>query len=218
MDNTMRDLLYNVTQQFVGYLPSLLAGLVLIAIGWFLGWLVKRVVVQMCVVLHLERLVIRFQWGKGLSKADLRHAFFNSIGSIFGFAVFLVFLHASLEALRLTVLSNLLANAVLFVPRFITSLVIFVLGWIISAWSSFAIQSALTREEIPRATLIGRFTKAVLLLFFSAMALTELDIAREIVIIGFAATIITLGALTIILVSHGRKSLVKKMLAQLEEE
>jgi hypothetical protein len=53
---------------------------------------------------------------------------------------------------------------------------------------------------------------------FSAMALTELDIAREIVVIGFAAAMITLGALTIILTSLGGKPLVKKMLAGLEEK
>jgi hypothetical protein len=54
------------------------------------------------------------------------------------------------------------------------------------------------------------------MLFFSAMALTELDIAREIVVIGFSVTIVTLGVLTIVLTVTGGKRFVAKILESLE--
>jgi hypothetical protein len=50
-----------------------------------------------------------------------------------------------------------------------------------------------------------------LLLFFSAMALTELDIAREIVFIGFATIFITIGLLTVVVTAFGGKSFLKKI-------
>ena len=40
-------------------------------------------------------------------------------------------------------------------------------------------QTALGREDVPHHTLIARFAKAVLLLFFAAMSLVEMDVARE---------------------------------------
>lgn len=50
------------------------------------------------------------------------------------------------------------------------------------------------------------------------MALTELDVAREIVVISFTAIIITLGALTIVFVARGGKGFVDRVLHTLEEE
>jgi hypothetical protein len=49
------------------------------------------------------------------------------------------------------------------------------------------------------------------------MALTELDIAREIVVIGFSVSIITLGILVIVMTSIGGKAFVSKILGALEE-
>jgi hypothetical protein len=58
----------------------------------------------------------------------------------------------------------------------------------------------------------------VILLFFSAMALVELNVAREIVIIGFSVIIITLAVLTVIIVTIGGRELVSRTLASLDEK
>jgi hypothetical protein len=50
------------------------------------------------------------------------------------------------------------------------------------------------------------------------MALAQLDMAREIVVVGFTVTIITLGALTVIFAAFGGKELVKRLLESLEEK
>ena len=105
----------------------------------------------------------------------------------------------------------------MFIPKLLIALVIFGFGWLLAGWIATSIQRALTREDVPRATLIARFAKSGVMLFFSAMALTELDIAREIVIIGFSVTIITLGVLAIVMTTLGGKRFVSKMLESLEE-
>jgi len=217
MDSPLEKALYGVTEKLIAYLPSLVAGIVLIAIGWFLGWLVKRIVVQVLLVLRFDRLLRRFKWGAGFSKADVRYAFAEFIGNGAFLIVFLILLNASLEALQLTVISNVLRQGVLFIPRILVATVILGLGWLFANWIAGTIQRALMKEDVPRATLIARFTKVVIMLFFSAMALTELDIAREIVVIGFSVTIITLGILTIVMTAIGGKRFVSRILETLEE-
>lgn len=217
MNSPLEQALYGVTEKLIAYLPNLVAGLVLIAIGWLLGWMVKRVVVQVLLVLRFDRLLRRFAWGAGFAKADVRYAFAEFIGNGAFLVVFLIMLNASLEALQLTVISDVLRQGVLFIPKLVVAGVILLLGWLLAGWITLSVQRALTREDVPRATLIARFTKAVIMLFFSAMALTELDIAREIVIIGFTVTIITLGILTIVLTSIGGKRFVSRILETLQE-
>jgi hypothetical protein len=217
VDSPLEKALYGVTEKLIAYLPNLVAGIVLIAIGWFLGWLVKRIVVQVFLVLRFDRLLRRFKWGAGFSKADVRYALAEFVGNCAFLIIFLILLNASLEALQLTVISEVLRQGVLFIPKLLVAAAIFGLGWLLAGWIAGTIQHALTKEDVPRATLIARFTKVVIMLFFSAMALTELDIAREIVVIGFSVTIITLGVLSIVFTTIGGKTLVTKIMKNLDE-
>lgn len=217
MDTSLGGIFYGATEKIVAYLPNLVAGIVLLAVGWFLGWLIKRIVVQTLVVLRFDRLFRRFRWGTGLSKADVRYAFFEFIGNLAFVVVFLVLLNAALQALQLTVLSTVLQQGVLFIPKLLLAALIFGLGWFIAGWIAGSVRRALVKEEVPRASLIARFVKAMIILFISAMALTELDIAREIVVIGFSATVITLGVLSVVIAVLGGKRFVSKMLETLDE-
>jgi hypothetical protein len=207
-----------LVQSIIDYFPSLIAGLVLILLGVLAGWLIKRIVFQLCVLLRIERLLGSFRWGGELSKADIRNAFFNAISNVVFFLVFLVFLNAALNAMKLFVLSNLIEKSVGIVPRLLVALVIFGIGWLIARSVALGVRRALYREGVPRATLIARLSSAFVLLFFSAMALTELNIAREVVIIGFSVIILTLAAITVIMVSIGGKELLKKTLDSLDEK
>ena len=208
----------NLTDKFIGYLPDLLAGIVLLFIGWFLGWFAKRVIIQLAVILRLERFLIRFRWGRDFSKGDVRFGFYNFLGNIAFFIIFIIFVNNALSAWKLTVLSDLMERGILFLPRIIIALFLFGIGWLISIWASQAILRALRREDIPRSTLIANFIKGVLLLFFSAMALLELNIAREIVIIGFATVFITLGIISVVLSVGGERNIFKKTPETIEEE
>lgn len=218
MDSLLRGPLSSVAEQIIGYLPSLFAGLVLILVGWILAWAAKRIVFQLCVLLRLDRLLGTFRWGADFSKADVRHALFNTIGSIAFFLVFLIFLNAALTAMNLVVLSNLIERSVSVVPRLIVAFIITGIGWMIARWVGFSVKRVLTREDIPRATLISRFASAVLILFFSAMALVELDLAKEIVVIGFSVIITTLGVLSVVIIAIGGRGMVKKVMAKFDNE
>jgi hypothetical protein len=218
MNDTLQRQFLGLGEKVIEYLPNLFAGIVLVVVGWFLGWLAKRVIVQIAVILRLERFLTSFRWGKEFSRADVRYGFYGFIGNIAFLIVFLIFLGNAFSAWKLVVLSTVLQDAVYFFPRTFASLAIFGIGWLIASWAAKSVQRALRREDIPRATLVGRFVKAVLLVLFSAMALVELNVARQIVIIGFATIFITLGILTIVLIWSGGKEFVQKILQTFDEE
>lgn len=218
MNDPLRDLFDNIGKAIINYLPSVLAGIMLLAIGWFLGWFLKRITVRLLLILRLDRMLQKFQWGEDFSKGDVRFALYTFIGNLVFLLVLLIFLSGALSVMNLTVLSNLLEKGILFLPKLAIALVIFGIGWFVALWVGKAIRKALAEEEIPRSALIARFSKMILLLFFFAMALTELDIAREIVIIGFTTIMITLGALAIVLTARGGKKFIDKVLEPFDEE
>lgn len=212
MGSPLQEALNSVTQKFVAYLPNLVAGIVLIAIGWIAGWIVKRVTVQICILLRVEKLIRRFRWGENLSKADVRYAAYDLVGNIAFLVVFLLFLNAALDALQLAVLSSLVEQSVRFFPRSAIALLILIAGWIVTNWVTNAIQRSLIKEEIPRASLVARVSKLVLLLTFSSMALVEIDLAHDIVVIGFSVTLATIAAITVVIVAARRNEIARDLL------
>jgi hypothetical protein len=218
MASALEAVLYKVTERLVGYLPNLVAGLLLIAFGWVLGWVVKRIVVQVCVALRIDRLLRGFRWGAAFAKADVRHALFNFIGNVAFFVVFVILFSASLDAMQLTVLSDLVESAVLFVPRLIIAAAIVTLGWVLARWNAQGALRVLADAGVPKAALIAQLVRFVVLLVFAAMALAEINIARDIVVIGFAVIMTTLGALAVVLTAVGGRSFLSRMLGGPGEE
>jgi hypothetical protein len=206
MNKNVNELFFNLGQNIIAYLPNLLGGLLLLLLGWLIAWIVKRIVIQLLLILRFDRLFIRFRWKSSLSKADIRYTLYNLIGNVAFFIIFLIFLNSALEAMKLTMLSRLIAQGVLFIPRLIVGLVIFGIGWLIASRSAGAVAHALIKERFPRASLLAKLLKFVIVLFFFAMALAELDIAKEIVLIGFGAFLLTLSISLILVVAAGRES------------
>ena len=114
--------------------------------------------------------------------------------------------------MKLTILSNLIQKGVLFIPKLIVAAIIFSIGWIIAGRVSNSVYNALAKENVLHYSLISRFTKFIILLFFSAMALAEIDVAIEIVIIGFTTIIISSAVLAIIITVMAGKSSINKFL------
>lgn len=218
MKQMISNLVDQLTVQILNYVPRIVASLLLLAVGWFIAWLAKRIVIQLCMIFRVHHYLPRMRWRKALSKADVRDALFNYVGNLVFIAVFIMFVYGALATLKLTVLSSLLEHTIFFLPRVAGCFIIFAIGLFLSNRISVVVHMAVLREGIPRASLIGRFVKGALLMFFSAMALTVLDFARQIVIVGFAVSFATMGVLVVVAAVAGGKEMFQKIFHWPEEK
>jgi len=205
MENKLSTLLLDLTNRFVVFIPELLAGMALLFLGFLVAWFVKRLVVQVSIALRLERFLSNFRWSKAFSKADVRHGFYNFLGNLFFFFVLLAFIDLAFIAWNLQFLSNLLGEAISLFPRIAAAAIILGAGWFLAHWAANGLVEVLLRENIRKATAIALYARIVLVVFFAAMALIELDFAGGIVTIGFTTIFITLGVIAIVLVARQGK-------------
>ena len=110
---SVRDVMGNIA----GYLPTLLAGLIVLVLGGIVAWVAAKLAVRILIFLRLDRVIVRFGWGRALEKGDVRHSLFGLVGTILGFLVFLVFLENAIVLWKLTVLSQLLERLILLIPQ-----------------------------------------------------------------------------------------------------
>jgi len=176
------------------YLPTLIAGLLVVLVGLVAAWVAARVLVRMLIFLRLDRILARLRWTSALETGDARHSLFEFLGAVLGIFVFLIFLGNALVIWGLTVLSQLFSKVVLLVPQLITAAVILAVGWGIATGISRSVQRTLYQEEFERARLVASVVRWATLVTVAAIVLVELNIAVTIVT---GAFLIAFGALAL---------------------
>ncbi len=194
MDTKPLESVGDVMSNVVDYLPTLLAGFIVLVLGAIIAWAVSNLVVKLLVFLRLDRVVMRLGWGRALEKGDVRHSLFGLLGLVAGLLMFLVFLENAVVIWKLTVLSELLEKLVHLIPQLLTAAIILLLGWGVATAVSRAAQRALVQEEFERARLVSRIVRSAILVLACAIALVELDVAVTIVT---GAFLIAFGALAL---------------------
>jgi hypothetical protein len=179
--------------QFSAFLPTLAAGLLVIAVGLIAGWLAKRAVVRTLVWLRLDRLAGRVGWRAGLGKGDVRAALYNVIGSVVMLVVVLVFVDDALNRLGLVALARIIDALVFYLPNLALVALVLGVGVALSNALSGRVAEALEEEGVAQARLIGKALKGALLSVVLALALWQLQFAREIVLSAFLICFGSLG-------------------------
>lgn len=192
MQQPMTEPLAGLVRRFTDYLPTLAAGALVLALGFVLGWLAKRAVVRILIWLRLDRLAGRVGWRSAFGKGDVRAALYDSLGTISLLLVVLVFLDNALTIWGLAVLSRLIDSVVFALPRMALAALIVAAGIAVANTAAEQAETALEEEELGYARLLAKGLKAVILAVVAALALWELDFARQIVLSGF---VIAFGAM-----------------------
>jgi Conserved TM helix len=193
------------TDRFFGFIPDLIAGLVILAIGWLIAVALRSIVYRLLSRSRYDSFLARHNLisGRGREPAPVsgtrlrpedrlgeaaraRHGEEDSKSASRWTAAtvfWLVMIVAAVEAAaawHLGLIENGLTRMLSYIPHLIAAGVIFGAAWIISDW----VQKRVATES-GENTLIPGAVRAVILTFAGFMALRELQFAPEIVTMGF---------------------------------
>lgn len=185
--------LVELTQRVSNYLPTLLAGAVVLVLGLAVGWVAKTAVVRILIWLRLDRLGGRVGWRAAFGKGDVRAALYELLGSAAMAVIVLIFLDNALAIWGLTVLSRMIDNLVFYVPNLALVGLIVLFGTLLAGAAASGVEDALTEEELPHPRLVARIVKVLVLCLVVALALWQLNLARQIVLAGFLIAFGSLG-------------------------
>ncbi len=197
-------------QQFSAYLPTFAAGLVVLLAGIAIGWVVKKAIGRLLIWLRLDRLAGRVGWRLALAKGDVRAALYNLIGNVAMAVVVLVFLDETLRRWQLTALSRLIESLVFYLPNLGLVVLIVVLGLAIANGLGARVTTALEEEEATHARFVGKLFKAALLFIVGALALWQLQFARQIVLAAFLIAFGSVGVAFALAVGIGSSQAVRR--------
>lgn len=204
-------------ERFAAFLPSFAAGLLVLAIGLALGWVAKRALVRLLVWLRLDRLAGRVGWRAAFGKGDVRAALYDGLGTVAFGVIVLLFLNEALQRWGLTELSRLTESIVFYLPNLALVALIVAIGIAVSNTLAGRVEDALAEEEMAQARLLARSLKAGLLAVVVALALWQLQFAREIVLAGFVIAFGSAGVAFALAVGLGSARAIERGWASLLE-
>lgn len=201
--------------QFAAFLPTLAVGLLVIALGVAVGWLAKRATVRLLVWLRLDRLAGRAGWRTAFGKGDVRATLYNLVGNVVMLVVVLIFLDDALNRWGLTALSRVADRAVFYLPNLAVVALILVVGLLVTTGLSARVTEALEEEGLRRSRLIGKAVKAAMIAVVAALALWQLQLAREIVLGAFLITFGSIGVAFALAVGLGTSRAIEHGITEL---
>ncbi len=181
-------------RQVLEVLPNVLAMSLILIGGLVVAWAVGHLIERLLRLVGLDHLSNRL----GVSAALLRGGVKTDPSRLGGRgAYWMVVIFASmaaLGALNLQPINQFAKSFLAYLPHLFTAALILVVGYLLSNFVSQAVLIAAVNAGLPPARLIAAFSRWGVQLVSIAMALEQLGIAQNIVVVGFG---ITFGAVAL---------------------
>ncbi len=164
-------------------LPAIFAALLILTIAFLVGRILVGIIAGLLSTTGFDQLLIRL----GLAREVVEGK--RTPSEIVGYLVLVaIMLFASIEAagvLGFTVLSNLIAALTFLLGRVVVSVVIFGIGLYLAGVAKEVVQSS----GSPHAELLSKLARLAVLVLAGAIALQQLGVADEIIVIAFGVFI-----------------------------
>jgi len=177
---------------FFGYLPNIVAFLVILLIGYIVARIVKAIVAKGLQKLGLDRQLQESQAGAYVERALPDASPSRAIASVVFWIVFIFFLFSGLGALRVPALTDFMNGVLNYLPNVVVAILIFVAAAALAGMAATAIMRLM--GQTPTGKIAGAVVPAIIMVIAMFMILEQLNIAAQIVEIAFAAT---MGALAL---------------------
>jgi hypothetical protein len=196
----------------MGFLPGLLAFLLIALLGLAAAWLVRAVVRRVLTAARFDRLADSSGAGPLLSRADVRATPSALVASFLFWVLLASFAMAGLSALDVEAIDLLTAEFFLYLPRVFAGLVILLVGILFANFLSRATLLAAINAGAPSPRVISLVVKLLIMVLAFAMALEQLHIARSIVLAAFIISFGTVMLSLAIAFGLGGRDVARRML------
>ncbi|OGN05477.1 MAG: hypothetical protein A2831_01385 [Candidatus Yanofskybacteria bacterium RIFCSPHIGHO2_01_FULL_44_17] len=179
-----------------GFLPRLVAAIVVFLVGWIVAVLIAKLVWHIIRIIRLDRALegvgFRKVWERSGYKLNSPLFFYELVKWFF----VVVFLMAATDILGLAQVTEFLRTVVYYLPNVFVATFVVLIGVLVARFTEGLVRGWVKAAELVSANFLGSLTKWSILIFSFLIALSQLKVADEIVrivVIGFVAA----GALAI---------------------
>jgi small-conductance mechanosensitive channel len=182
-EHTWGDKVENGFAAIFGFIPELIAALLILVIGYFVAKIVAGAIARLLRRAGVDRTLTQGQGGRFVSRLTSSPAFL--IGRIAFWALFLGVISLAVSVLGINALTNFVGAIFEYLPNILAALLIFLVAGAIAG--GIAALVARTMGDTPTGKVIGSVAPVIVMAIATFMILDQLKIAEDIVEITYMA-------------------------------
>lgn len=172
-------------QEVVIFLPKLLTALLILLIGAGIAKLLRKLVIKFFEAIRVSKAVQNTPIEHFLKNAELTTKIEEIMGSIVYWLLMLVVIHTSVSVLGLTSLSFILERILGYLPHIISAVIILFVGILLSGLVESLVKGSIKSIDGKSSRLLGKVSSYLVLVLTVMVAVSELGIASEFIMILF---------------------------------
>ncbi len=183
------------------FLPKLFALVSFIALGLLAAVMIRAALHHLLRAARVDGLSERWGLQASLAKAGIKQPFSQVVGRLAFWTVFVIFIFMGVDALGLPTTADLMGQLLGYLPSVIAAGLLILVGALLGNFLAEATLIATVNAQIQEARFIAGLVRWGIFLLTAAMVLTQLGIAKEIVVSAF--TIVFGGVVLAVAIAVG---------------
>lgn len=194
----VRSSLLTLWASVAGFVPKLIAAVVVFLIGWLIAVLLGRVAYHAIKVLQINRALQGLGFKDALERGGLRldaPKFFDELVKWF---FIIVFLMAATNIVGLSQVTEFLGVVVFYLPNVIVAALVLLIGVLLARFLEHSVRASVRAARLASANFLAILAKWSVLIFSFLIALDQLKVAPELIrifVMGIVAMIAVAGGL-----------------------
>ena len=174
---TISNTLVNALNSIIAFIPSLIAGLIILLVGWIIAALLKTAVQKILQIIHIRRFMERM----GIEKESTQDTWITVIAQVVFWGILIFFLIPAFEAWSIPQVNVVLNQLLLYLPSVIAAVVIGFLGFVFSNLLADIVMGAARGYGKGVAGILSGIARYAILIFTGLIVLDELGIAQTLI-------------------------------------
>ncbi|GBE06126.1 MAG TPA: hypothetical protein ENH45_02815 [Nitrospirae bacterium] len=190
MRNSFKETIIEPLQEFyknvLDFLPDLLTSILILALGVLMAAVFKKASARLFRIINLDKLSEKYGISGILKKWGLKDSVSGLLSKIIGGLIMFAFLIISLRTLNVPTIEGFLGDLFLYLPNVFVAVLILFAGYFLSDFLGRTALIASVNAGLKISGSIGKFVKLTVFFLSVTMALEQLGIGKETVLIAFA--------------------------------
>ncbi len=167
------------------FLPELIGAIIIFVAGLIIAKLFKMGIVKLLRLAHFDSAADKTGVKGFLNKGNIIRTPSEIIGSLAYWFIMILVLIASLDALGLPIVSDILNDIFLYIPNVVAAIIVLILGILFGNLLSAVVRTTASNAGVANAEGLGKIALYAIVVFSGSIALIQLGIGAEIVSLAF---------------------------------
>jgi len=160
-----------------GFIPVLFGALLILVVGGIAAKIMRDMVYSFLKAIRFDAIADKAGVADVLDKGGIKFTASEMLGALVYWLVIVMVLVMTVNALGLTVASQLLERLFAYIPNVISAVFVLVLGLFLANFVTGIVYTAAKNTNVPSPELLGKVSRWAIILFTATISLEELGIA-----------------------------------------